>query len=308
MRRYTHAVRRSVATILATLAPTASLLLAEAAGAAVTPPPNTPDLAGMALQLGDLPQGASVDSEGYQKPLDGSVAVYDRTLVLPESADIVVVDDTVELYPSAAMASSEFRAEQRLLRSRSARRSLGRAVARGMGMGKARVHVGVPRRVDAGDGAFTIALRIPSRGGAVQLVYGTVRVDRALSLVSVVGTGARTTLRRARGYVHVAADHVRTGLSPVAMTPPGITGAPVVGSTLQAGTGTWAEATKPAGFSYEWRRCDVAGAACVAIPGATGSMYVLTPADAGATLRVAVTAANAAGTTEVVSTPSSLVA
>ena len=38
-----------------------------------------------------------------------------------------------------------------------------------------------------------------------------------------------------------------------------------------------------------------AGTTCVDIAGATGSSYVLTPAEAGATIRVLVVAANAIG-------------
>src|SRR5262249_35637275 len=51
-------------------------------------------------------------------------------------------------------------------------------------------------------------------------------------------------------------------------------------------------------FAYQWQRCDALGATCLDITGATGISYVVDgTADAGATLRVAVSATNANGTT-----------
>src|SRR6202023_110739 len=53
--------------------------------------------------------------------------------------------------------------------------------------------------------------------------------------------------------------------------------------------------------TYQWQRCDKAGANCVAIPEAVKSTYPVTQEEVGSTVRVAVTATNAAGP----STPSS---
>src|SRR5439155_25874571 len=51
-------------------------------------------------------------------------------------------------------------------------------------------------------------------------------------------------------------------------------------------------------FGYQWLRCDEAGANCGPIELASESGYTVVPADLGATLRVEVTAANAAGPSE----------
>ena len=56
---------------------------------------------------------------------------------------------------------------------------------------------------------------------------------------------------------------------------------------------TWTDS--PASYAYQWRRCDTGGGDCAAIAGATLSTYTLTGTDVGATIRVAVTAANAGG-------------
>lgn len=48
-------------------------------------------------------------------------------------------------------------------------------------------------------------------------------------------------------------------------------------------------------FAYQWQRCDANGGSCSNVIGATKQTYPLTSADVGRTIRVAVTARNAAG-------------
>jgi hypothetical protein len=63
----------------------------------------------------------------------------------------------------------------------------------------------------------------------------------------------------------------------------------MVGKTIKTSTGSWT-GTTPMSFTYQWRRCDASGAACVDVPGANGSKYTLVTADGGRTMRVVVTA------------------
>jgi hypothetical protein len=72
---------------------------------------------------------------------------------------------------------------------------------------------------------------------------------------------------------------------------PAISGKAKVGATLTAQPGTWTDA--PTGYAYQWQRCSSNG--CTNIQGATSPTYTLTRADKGHTVRVAVTATNAAG-------------
>jgi prepilin-type N-terminal cleavage/methylation domain-containing protein len=78
------------------------------------------------------------------------------------------------------------------------------------------------------------------------------------------------------------------------------------GDTLTADTGTW-NGTGPITFTYQWLRCDAAGANCVAIPGATASTYQTTNADIGSTIRVIVTGSGPGGSTSVTSGATALV-
>ena len=63
---------------------------------------------------------------------------------------------------------------------------------------------------------------------------------------------------------------------PTPKTPPKISGLAEVGLTLTATRGTWTGG--PTSFHFQWLRCDTTGAACAAIPGATGRSYTPTTA------------------------------
>ena len=96
------------------------------------------------------------------------------------------------------------------------------------------------------------------------------------------------------------------GTAPSNTTPPGISGSASVGSTLNRVQGVWSGST-PITYTYQWRRCDSAGASCTSISGATGTGYVVTSADLGKTLRVQETATNADGTASATSAQTAVV-
>jgi hypothetical protein len=85
-----------------------------------------------------------------------------------------------------------------------------------------------------------------------------------------------------------------TTTAPANTVLPSIAGATKEGSKLDVNNGGWS-GTQPISLGYAWRRCDSGGNACVDIPGAAASSYVLTSADVGHTLRVALTARNSRG-------------
>ena len=114
------------------------------------------------------------------------------------------------------------------------------------------------------------------------------------------------TASSASSSYSLTATYVPTGSPPANTSLPAISGSAVNGQPLTASTGTWSGS--PTSYAYEWRRCDTTGAGCVAIAGASGTGYTLVSADVGATLRVAVTASNAAGSTTTVSAQTPVVA
>jgi hypothetical protein len=95
---------------------------------------------------------------------------------------------------------------------------------------------------------------------------------------------------------------VGTVAIPANASPPGVSGTAAVGQQLTASSGTW-RGTGPL-LSYQWQRCTQA---CTDIPGAVATTYTVDAADNGATLRVAVTASNPAGSTTATSSPSALI-
>jgi hypothetical protein len=80
----------------------------------------------------------------------------------------------------------------------------------------------------------------------------------------------------------------------------------MVGKTIKTSTGSWTGST-PMSFTYQWRRCDAAGAACVDVPGANASKYTLVTADAGRTMRVVVTATNVVASSSATSSATSVI-
>ena len=95
--------------------------------------------------------------------------------------------------------------------------------------------------------------------------------------------------------------------APANTAPPVVSGAAVQGGTLTASNGTWAGSPAPS-VSYQWVDCDVNGANCAPIAGATGSSYLLGASDVGSTVGVVVTAGNDSGSASAVSSVTGVVA
>jgi hypothetical protein len=88
---------------------------------------------------------------------------------------------------------------------------------------------------------------------------------------------------------------------------PTVSGTAREGELLTAAKGEWI-GTPPLSYDYLWQRCGPSGRPCTAIPGAMSTGYVLSSADVGLTVRVRVTASNAAGESAADSAPTSIVA
>jgi hypothetical protein len=107
---------------------------------------------------------------------------------------------------------------------------------------------------------------------------------RALAVLATAGylTGA------------VAASRAAEPAGPLPSGRPSVTGIAAVGKELTARSGTWAGAGSIA-HSFRWYRCDVAGAHCRSLRGATASTYHPTERDVGKTIGLAVSASDANG-------------
>jgi hypothetical protein len=131
--------------------------------------------------------------------------------------------------------------------------------------------------------------------GATKSTYTPVAADVGSRL------RVRVTAKNSAGGTTDASNAttvVSASRAPVNTKRPAITGSMVEGATVTLDRGTWTGAST---FSFQWLRCNSAGGACVAIPGATGTQYRLTAADVGHRIRANVTARNTRGPTTVMS-------
>jgi len=153
-------------------------------------------------------------------------------------------------------------------------------------------------------------LRCDAAGGSCADIAGATGPTYTLTAADVGLTiGVAVTAANAGGSATAVSAPTPVvapaGGAPANAVAPAILGTPQVGQILAATTGSWANA--PTSFAYRWQRCDAVGESCADIAGATGPSYTLTAADAGATIRVAVTAANAVGSATAVSAPTAVV-
>lgn len=111
-------------------------------------------------------------------------------------------------------------------------------------------------------------------------------VIAALGCTAVALAGPASSPRTARAQA-------AAGQVPVVIKPPKISGIAEAGAVLKASHGRWSGGSTS--YLYRWKRCTAAGRECRGIAGATSRTYALSSGDVEATLRVAVTARNAAG-------------
>lgn len=126
-------------------------------------------------------------------------------------------------------------------------------------------------------------------------------------------TGARSLLRASLAGVVMSllalsvlpVAQAAVAAVPTSVSPPTIAGGTVEGQTLTANPGTWT-GTTPITFTYHWQRCNSTGGSCTG-PIATGPTHVIGTDAVGDTLRVRVTATNAAGSDSATSTATAVI-
>jgi hypothetical protein len=138
------------------------------------------------------------------------------------------------------------------------------------------------------------------KGGTRASYIPTLRdADRTLKVSVTASNSSGTTTVTSKGKRVGGRRLVNTAL-------PTISGTPQDGFELSASSGTWTGAESSA-YSYAWQRCETNGAGCSVVPSATRSVYMLTDADVGSTMRVTVTASNSAGSASATSSATGVV-
>jgi hypothetical protein len=128
---------------------------------------------------------------------------------------------------------------------------------------------------------------IAGAGGQTYILQaGDVGDTISVQVTAINAGGARTSSSQATSPI--------APLTPLNTSAPAILGIARLGSTLAASTGSWS-GSSPMAYGYQWSRCDATGANCVPIVGASRASYQVAEADVNGTVRVTVTAYNAAG-------------
>ncbi len=121
-----------------------------------------------------------------------------------------------------------------------------------------------------------------------QTFFGLAAGSHTLSVAITTGGGSSSA-----SYTWSVQAPGTASAPPANTALPTISGTPKTHGTLTAAAGSWTNS--PYAFAFLWRRCDVNGANCVDIPGATSNKYTATAYDIGYRLRVVVTATNSQG-------------
>ena len=138
--------------------------------------------------------------------------------------------------------------------------------------------------------------------GASQPTYRATTSEIGEKLRSIVTARNATGVASSRS---AATAKVSAG-PPVNLTAPAITGEPIVGQQLTAGTGDWA-GTPPFSYSYEWQSCSELTGECSEIAGATEPTYTVGPLEVADGFRVLVKASNTEGSATATSAETGIV-
>ena len=285
--------------IAGALAVAASALGAAAAWGAGSPPEG-PALETMALSTSDLARGAVVYREGFQSVQTPFVARYVRYFAPGARLGgqrLLSVASTINLLDDPGITSTAFNALRSVFNSPAGRRTIAKEfiqeiAAKTKGKLKVKsVTFGRAVTLTAGQGSFRVLIKFRTNLGPLEASLGAIVVDRAIGVLALNGF-ARQHVRAATAVLGVQklAQHFQLAFMIRNITPPTVIGTPARGSTLSADRGRWAGG--PSSFTYQWNRCDPAGANCAAIAGAVSQTYVPGTADAGTRLTVTVTATN----------------
>jgi type II secretory pathway pseudopilin PulG len=168
------------------------------------------------------------------------------------------------------------------------------------------------------------AVTVDAAGNVYTANMDSNNVSKITQWASATGAGSTTS-----SYVPAASDSGKTlrsqvtasnsygstvaystgtsvNVAPANSVVPVIAGTTTPGSTLTATSGTWTGSPTPA-YSYQWQRCDLNGSQCASI-GTNSTSYTLVNADAAYTIKMQVTASNAAGSASASSALTSAVA
>ncbi len=265
------------------------------------------------LRASDLGSGAKVTAQRYYKDTDfPSVISYERELKSGRvgATSLPYVDSEAEIGTSPQSTASFFNTVKRVFSTKQGQAELKKELTKELRGDLGLIsnpQIGHPYRLGVGDDSFDLLMTVSVLGLRIEAHFALLRVDQVLGVLVVVGEpGQRVPRSVVARLAGITVGRIRAAQGPQNTALPIISGTPQVGQTLAATPGTWT--ASPTGFTYQWRRCDSAGASCADIAGATGTTYAIAGADVGSTIGVAVTASNAVGSATALAAPTGAVA
>ena len=282
-----------------------SLGASAVAAPAYGPPAGWSDLAPLVLANTDFP-GSRISSQGYVKPDTDSLAEYDRTILNARIAGkrTFLVENDLDIFKRVSDADLLIAALPLGLQLEATR--IGREFGKETGYKITYTKVGKSQSLGVGNGSVGIVLHMGTKAGEIRVIFAVARLGSLDSLIVFAGLPkAQLGISHAKLLARMSISRIRAGLVPQSTSAPTITGTLAVGQTLSAGTGTWLNF--PITYTYQWQRCDAAGANCAPIAGATAQTYVTAAGDAGFTLNVVVGATNVYGSASATSAPTGVV-
>ena len=285
--------------IVAALTVAASALAAVTAWAAGSPAEG-PTLETMALATTDFSRGAVVFRQGFDSVSPPIVAKYARYFgpgARLNGQRLLTVASIVDLFDDAGTTTLAFDAVRAALNSSAGRQAIAKEFIREVTSStKGRLKVksvafGRVVPLAAGQGSLRVLMKIRTNVGPIEVEIVAIVVDRAIGLLALDGFPRRhVSAATAALGAQKLAQHFNVAFTIRNITPPTVSGTVARGATLTADRGRWAGG--PGSFTYQWNRCDAAGANCAAITGAVSQTYVPGTTDAGTRLTITVTATN----------------
>ena len=274
------------------------LVAAALAASGSAAPPETPDLARMALGVADLPAGAKVKRQGYVRDED-FVASYAREFksgVRLWRSRVDLLESDIALTETPDEAASYFAGIATILKTKKGRALLTKELLgdlpKDTPKGAFKVTFGKVRSLGAGENSLMAPITFTFLGIVrVQFVFAFVRTDKVIASLDVGGFVNRPiAVSDVARMARTVAGHIQEGLMPGNSGPPTISGTAQSGATIAVANGLWTNS--PSSYVYRWLRCDATGGNCQSIAGAEAQTYLVTDADVGSTLRAEVTAVN----------------
>jgi hypothetical protein len=185
-------------------------------GTTATRPPGSPDLSRAMLRPADLPAGTTTTKSAYSR-VSGAVAAYTRAFApkgrLPGGTRLISLQEEVSLYTSADRASIVLAGVEGVFgRAGSAEfaRFFAQRFKEGAGFEPTSLSVVRNRRLQAGDRAREVAVRIGTPLGRVEASFVFVRSGRLLGwLYAAASPGARLTAGDGERLARTAAARMR---------------------------------------------------------------------------------------------------